>query len=88
MHLGNKSDQLWPIHIKDINGQAVEVVLEAGDALAYRGAELSHWRNVFEGEWWAQIFLHYVDSNGEYRDRKFDTRPNLGCPLSSRRNPE
>jgi hypothetical protein len=85
LHLGGKYDALWPIFIRDRKGQDVEVALEVGDALVYRGPELFHWRNAFEGEWWAQIFLHYVDKNGEYRDQRFDTRPNLGYPLSSRR---
>jgi hypothetical protein len=36
--------------------------------------------NKFEGEWQAQVFLHYVDANGEHTDQKFDGRESLGLP--------
>jgi hypothetical protein len=49
-----------------------------GDAVLYRGMEKAHWRNVYkEGEWQAQVFLHYVDADSKYADQKYDGRTHL-----------
>ena len=72
----------WPIYIKNENTD-VEVNLEEGDMLVYKGNILEHWRNKFQGELCGQVFLHYnsVDTeNAEYN--KFDTRPFIGLPVS------
>jgi hypothetical protein len=46
--------------------------------VVYHGTELEHWRDKFEGNMQYQLFMHYVDSEGKYKDRVFDGRPNLG----------
>lgn len=51
-------DDIWPIYLETDRTHKVE--LEAGDALIYKGVESPHWRNKFEGERLAQVFLHYV----------------------------
>jgi len=48
--------------------------LEVGDALIYKGGEVPHWREKFDGEWQAQVFFHYVDQEGEHADQKYDGR--------------
>jgi len=63
----------WPIYM---NGQ--EVHLEAGDAAAYLGCEVEHWREEFIGDYHIQTFLHYVDINGPYANYKFDRMDYLG----------
>jgi hypothetical protein len=55
-------------------------MLRPGDALIYRGIELAHWREAFQGEKMAQVFLHYVDRNGPNAAEKFDGRAGLGVP--------
>lgn len=72
--LGHGEGETWPIFIRDKNDDKVEAKLEAGDALIYRGCDLSHWRYPFEGEHQAQIFLHYVDQNGPYAEWKDDKK--------------
>ena len=67
----------WPLYLES-NGKAVGVELEPGDALIYKGIELPHWRDAFEGERHVQVFLHYVRKDGAYSEFKFDKRPNLG----------
>lgn len=58
----------WPIHME---GNWIEI--EEGDAVIYLGCELEHGRKVFEGDGCAQVFMHYVDQNGPYKNYKHDT---------------
>ena len=59
----------------------IEVKLEAGDMLMYRGCDLEHWRTPFEGEDCGQVFLHYNDaSSKDAKQNKFDGRPMIGLP--------
>ena len=67
----------WPIHIMDKNDNENIVIQQPGDALLYKGCELSHWRNEFLGESHSQVFLHYVDQNGPSSEYKYDKRQSL-----------
>jgi len=61
--------------------KGVEVKLEAGDMLMYRGCELEHWRKPFKGENCGQVFLHYNDASSKDAEaNKFDRRPMIGLP--------
>ena len=61
--------------------EGVEVKLKPGDMLMYRGCELEHWREPFEGENCGQVFLHYIDASGKDAEaNKFDKRPFIGLP--------
>jgi alkylated DNA repair dioxygenase AlkB len=71
--LGCEGDKSWPILIEGPQGPS-SIILGAGDALLYRGMECPHWREIFEGQRQAQVFLHYVDKNGPYTEWKFDER--------------
>jgi hypothetical protein len=55
-----------------------------GDMVVYRGCDVRHWRELFEGEWQVQIFLHYVRRQGPFAMARYDCRPGLGTPRSSR----
>ena len=79
--LGGEYEKPWPIWIEDYDGKSHEVPLDVGDMLVYSGCELAHWREKFEGNTQYQLFLHYVDVEGEYKDRVFDGRSNLGLGL-------
>ena len=74
----------WPIYLEpsgDVNKKGVEVNLNPGDMLIYRGCDLEHWREEFKGEECVQAFLHYNDINTEGADKNiFDQRPHLGLP--------
>ena len=61
------SDKKWPIYIEGFKAE-----LDDGDALIYKGCDLEHWRESFEGDYQVQVFLHYVDANGKYKDFKED----------------
>ena len=65
-----------PIQIIDA---AIITSIIRGDMVIYKGCELEHWREPFEGNNHAQVFLHYNIKNGRYNN-KFDGREVLGVP--------
>ena len=71
-----ESAGVWPLCI-EIDGEAKKIELEPGDALIYKGIQIPHWREPFDGERQVQIFLHYVRKDGPYSEFKFDQRPEL-----------
>jgi hypothetical protein len=74
----------WPIYLepsgkKDMAGLRID--LQPGDMLIYRGCDLEHWRETFEGQNCGQVFLHYNSQNSKDAERnKFDGRPMVGLP--------
>ena len=74
------SGKQWAIYMGDHEDKsnASEIWMNVGDAVLYRGMEKYHWREKFEGEWQAQVFLHYVDADGPHADQKYDGRQSLG----------
>ena len=94
LHLGGEP---WPIFldptgqktvideekqiIKPNAPKGISITLEVGDMLVYSGCELEHWREPFEGDNCAQVFLHYNNIDGPFgTQNKFDKRPLLGIP--------
>ncbi len=58
----------WPIIVE---GKKFE--LNEGDAILYNGVLQKHWRpGIYKGSGMAQVFLHYVDQNGPYKDHAYD----------------
>jgi len=62
-------DQDWPIYM---DGKSV--ILKPGDACIYLGMEVEHYRNEYDGDHQAQVFIHYVDKNGIYKEWNLDKR--------------
>ena len=61
--------------------KGIKVTLKPGDMLIYSGCELEHWREAFQGQNCAQVFLHYNKvGSPEAEQNKFDKRPFLGLP--------
>ena len=48
--------------------------------VAYKGEKITHWRDMFEGRYCNQVFLHYNEKHKE--GRLYDTRPHLGLPTA------
>ena len=71
---------VFPIWLKDRKGKQHEIKLEPSDMLIYRGCELEHWRNKFEGDICTQVFLHYNEVNEKSKDNLYDGRLHLGLP--------
>jgi hypothetical protein len=82
INLGQTPDEPWPLYLRDTSEQVFAAILAPGDALLYRGMELTHWRQPYTGERMGQVFLHYVERNGQHADHKFDKREGLGLPLT------
>jgi len=76
----------WPIYLEPSGKEGlkgIKVNLFPGDMLVYKGNILEHWRETFEGENCAQVFLHYNNKNTKGSDKNiFDKRPHLGLPSS------
>jgi hypothetical protein len=69
------------------NTKGVEIVLNPGDMLIYRGCDLEHWRDEFNSDDCAQVFLHYNNVNSpNVLANKFDGRFHLGLPSEFKRN--
>jgi hypothetical protein len=80
MTLGyNKKSDIWPIYLQEDKNkeEGIEAIIEPGDMVLYRGNQLCHWREEYTGVWQTQVFMHYVDANGPYKDLKYDRRKNL-----------
>ena len=72
--------QPWSFFMEDLDGKAEAVDLHPGDMIVYLGHTLHHWREPFTLNKQIQAFIHYVDQNGQYRDKKYDDRPMLAMP--------
>lgn len=65
----------WAIWILDYDENPNLVYLEPGDAIVYHGCDLYHWRGKNNVTWdHAQIFLHYVNQDGQYAWAKDDNK--------------
>jgi hypothetical protein len=72
LHIGSDGSD-WPIYM---DGQ--EIYLKPGDGVVYSGTKVEHWREEFYGDWYAQVFLHWVLKNGQYKDFYKDKRQHFG----------
>ena len=81
MNLGGDA---WPIYLEPSgkkNKKGKKIILNPGDMLIYKGMELEHWREPFEGVDCAQVFLHYNNSKTDGSDKNiYDNRETLGLP--------
>lgn len=77
--VGYKSEKNWPIWLENKKKNKVPVNLEPGDLLIYRGCDLFHWRDAFDGEHHLQAFLHYNEENKD-NSNFYDGRKSLGLP--------
>lgn len=73
LSLGYDPDEPWPLWV-DGGAGATPLRITKGDAVMYKGTEVAHWREEFPGNYAAQVFLHYVDQQGPYREWRFDKR--------------
>ena len=76
----NLGGDMWPIFLKK-DDRTLQVNLDKGDMLVYKGCELEHWRNSFEGQNCGQVFLHYNKYTDEALFKRYDERPFVGAIL-------
>jgi hypothetical protein len=72
------STHIWDFYIKDKSGKENLLKLNPGDMCIYSGCDLEHWREPYVGTQQIQCFLHYVNSQGPYKEFKYDKRPMMG----------
>ena len=86
----------WPIHLEpkknvgipdgkkftaSSNNKGISINLKHGDMLVYQGMVLEHWREEFQGDNCAQVFLHYNNQKSKNADKNiYDGRKHLGLP--------
>lgn len=62
----------YPIFFEKKDGSNVKIELENGDMILYKGMELCHWREKYQGDQHIQLFIHYVDINNRFSVYKND----------------
>ena len=86
----------WPIHLEpkknvgipngkkitvSSNNKGISINLKPGDMLVYKGMELEHWREEFQGDNCAQAVVHYNNQKSKDADKNiYDKRKHLGLP--------
>jgi hypothetical protein len=73
-----KGNTPWPIYFETLDGREVQIDMDSGDLIVYKGDMLNHWRDPYEGDRHVQIFTHYVDKQGPYKENAYDGRDFLG----------
>ncbi|MBD9362443.1 hypothetical protein [Methylomonas fluvii] len=68
--------EIWPLWVEDRMKKHHSFLLQAGDALIFRGKELLHWREINRYGPCSQVFLHYVDRHGLYANFRDDHASN------------
>ena len=84
----------WPIHLEpkknvgipdgkkytaSSSNKGISINLKPGDMLVYQGMVLEHWREEFQGDNCAQVFLHYNNQKSKNADKNiYDGRKHLG----------
>ena len=76
LNIGQVPSTPWPFYVEG-NMEPYSALLSPGDALLYRGIDVFHWREPFQGNHLVQVFLHYVDRDGPHADQRFDGRMTL-----------
>ena len=67
-----------------VNVKGIPYSQDPGDIIIYRGADFAHWREPLEGLNHSQLFIHYNDANGPFKDKPpLDGRPILGIPKNT-----
>lgn len=67
-------DQVWDIWFCDSENleNREYVSLKPGDGIIYLGPKIIHARDRFEGSYCCQVFLHFVQQEGDHKDHYFD----------------
>jgi len=66
-------DDMWAINVEDKTFK-----LNVGEGVIYKGCEQEHWRHELTYDWHRQVFLHYIEKDGQfYPEFKYDKRINI-----------
>lgn len=84
LNLGGCYKDLWPLWFTDQTNETKSANMDIGDAAIYKGDKVLHWRDTFSGERQYQLFIHYVEADGENKHQIYDGRPALGMGAETR----
>lgn len=84
VHLGAAQASPWALWVRDTCHNRVAVNQAVGDGVFYQGIARQHWRGPCPVDWYAQAFFHYVDRDGAHAGERFDRRPGLRLPASTK----
>lgn len=66
-------EDIWSINVEDQTFK-----LNVGEGVIYNGCVQEHWRHELKYDWHRQVFLHYIEKDGQYYpEYKYDKRPDL-----------
>lgn len=73
LNLGGRGGNDWAFYAED-----EKYILDVGQAVLYKGIDQEHWRHELQYERHYQVFLHYIEKDGEHFPQyTFDERPQL-----------
>jgi len=73
LNLGGEGGNNWAFYVEEEKFE-----LDIGQATIYKGCEQEHWRHELPYKHHSQLFLHYIEKNGQYYPKyQYDERPNL-----------
>jgi len=68
VHISSTFRDPWPVYFQDVDKAICEYVMKPGDAMIYKGCEVTHWREPNKVEnpnlYYHSVFFHYVLRNG------------------------
>lgn len=70
INLGGENN--WEFNLLSRIKEKVSIPLSLGDAVIYKGNQTEHWRDLYNGSWYSEVSLYYVNSNGRYKDIYLD----------------
>ena len=71
--INSSLEKPWPLYIEK---QPHE--LQNRDAIIFKGFENKYFRNSFDGDFYIDVALHYVDKSGKYKEWVKDKKINYG----------
>ena len=72
-----KEQKSWAIYVQNDSVETA-VHLNPGDMVIFKGNQMDHWREQFQGEWFVSAIFAYVAKDGEYAHLKYDQRKKIG----------
>lgn len=77
LFISSNTEEPWPLYFDTPIQGEIGVITIPGDICVYKGCEVVHWRTPLQGDdntYHHQLFLHYVNANGNYLQFAYDNR--------------
>ena len=77
LFISSNTEEPWPLYFDSPTRGEIGIITIPGDICVYKGCDVVHWRTPLQGDdktYHHQLFLHYVNANGNYLHHAFDRR--------------